>query len=88
MMNEKNTGMSAEEFKALSRAVLPHLNTICQIAKDHGLGDTLATITISGDGYFHFTAHKDNAWSFSRLASGDKAEIRREYREAIEEMEA
>lgn len=87
MSKNTKTSMTAEEFKALSRAVLPHLNTLCQIAKDHGLDDTLVTITVSGDGYFNFTAHKDNEWSFSRIATDYKAEIRREYREPLEEME-
>ena len=63
--------MRQAEFAELSREVMPVLDKLTEIAGQHG---TLVSITLSAEGYIHFTVH-DSGMCLSRLKREDAPEL-------------
>lgn len=49
--------MRQAEFAELSREVMPVLDKLTEIAGQHGTAEKLVSITLSAEGYIHFTVH-------------------------------
>lgn len=47
--------MKQAEFAELSREVMPVLDKLTEIAGQHGTAEKLVSITLSAEGYIHFT---------------------------------
>ena len=58
--------MRQAEFTELSREVMPVLDKLTEIAGQHGTAEKLVSITLSAEGYIHFTVH-DSGMCLSRL---------------------
>lgn len=58
--------MRQTEFAELSREVMPVLDKLTEIAGQHGTAEKLVSITLSAEGYIHFTVH-DSGMCLSRL---------------------
>lgn len=58
--------MKQAEFAELSREVMPVLDKLTEIAGQHGTAEKLVSITLSAEGYIHFTVH-DSGMCLSRL---------------------
>ena len=52
--------MKQAEFAELSREVMPVLDKLTEIAGQHGTAEKLVSITLSAEGYIHFTVHDWN----------------------------
>lgn len=61
--------MRQAEFAELSREVMPVLDKLTEIAGQHGTAEELVSITLSAEGYIHFTVH-DSGMCLSRLKTG------------------
>lgn len=75
--------MKKEEFKAISREVLSHIDAIAGTLKQHGV-PTLASITVDGNGYISFRIH-DTGFDLSRLDAAGTVYV--EGREKLNEKE-
>lgn len=62
------------EFAELSREVMPVLDKLTEIAGQHGTAEKLVSITLSAEGYIHFTVH-DSGMCLSRLKREDAPEL-------------
>ena len=62
------------EFAELSREVIPVLDKLTEIAGQHGTAEKLVSITLSAEGYIHFTVH-DSGMCLSRLKREDAPEL-------------
>lgn len=49
--------MRQAEFAELSREVMPVLDKLTEIAGQHGTAEKLVSITLSAEGYIHFTVY-------------------------------
>lgn len=58
----------------LSREVIPVLDKLTEIAGQHGTAEKLVSITLSAEGYIHFTVH-DSGMCLSRLKREDAPEL-------------
>ena len=66
--------MRQAEFTELSREVMPVLDKLTEIAGQHGTAEKLVSITLSAEGYIHFTVH-DSGMCLSRLKREDAPEL-------------
>lgn len=66
--------MRQAEFAELSREVMPVLDKLTEIAGQHGTAEKLVSITLSAEGYIHFTVH-DSGMCLSRLKREDAPEL-------------
>lgn len=66
--------MKQAEFAELSREVMPVLDKLTEIAGQHGTAEKLVSITLSAEGYIHFTVH-DSGMCLSRLKREDAPEL-------------
>ena len=66
--------MRQAEFAELSREVMPVLDKLTEIAGQHGTAEKLVSITLSAEGYIHFTVH-DSGMCLSRLKREDAPEM-------------
>lgn len=55
--------MKQAEFAELSREVMPVLDKLTEIAGQHGTAEKLVSITLSAEGYIHFTV-RDSVQAF------------------------
>lgn len=63
-----------KSFAELSREVMPVLDKLTEIAGQHGTAEKLVSITLSAEGYIHFTVH-DSGMCLSRLKREDAPEL-------------
>lgn len=66
--------MKQAEFTELSREVITVLDKLTEIASQHGTAEKPVSITLSAEGYIHFTVH-DSGMCLSRLKREDAPEL-------------
>lgn len=72
--------MKREEFKTISKEVLPHINAIIESLERHDV-EGLVTVTADKTGYFNLSIHSSE-FSLYKTASDGKVRI-----EHIEELD-
>lgn len=65
--------MQREEFKTISKEVLPHINAIIETVQRHEV-EGLVNLTVDKEGYFNFSIHSTD-FSLYRSAKNDKIRI-------------
>ena len=65
--------MQREEFKTISKEVLPHINAIIATVQRHEV-EGLVNLTVNKEGYFNFSIYSTD-FSLCRSAKDDKIRI-------------
>lgn len=65
--------MQREEFKTISKEVLPHIKAITETVQRHEI-EGLVNLTVNKDGYFNFSIYSTD-FSLCRSENDDKIRI-------------